>query len=185
MASMFLPESPLPPRVPAILAQGLHRVAGTLAARLARRYREPGASLDLLPEAPLPDDLGWAADRPAIGAAFARAIAAIEAAGATAVPDCVRQVVCSQLSTWDGQPPELSPGWIDDALGGLGGADRSTGRLALLLALAPYRVSERVVEEYRRTGAGDATLVAVASWASLTAARRLGRSMADGLRTRD
>jgi alkylhydroperoxidase family enzyme len=176
MVSTFLAESPIPPRIPAALHTGVRRTMGRVMAPTARATREPGAALDLLPAADLPADFAWAAGRPSIAAAFARAIAAVDA---LPVPAPVRGAIHLQLSTWDDHAAGPDPGWLDAAVGQLEPDHRDAGRLALLTAFAPYRVSARVIDGYRQTGADDAALIAVTAWASLAAARRLGARLAD------
>ncbi|NUP84002.1 MAG: carboxymuconolactone decarboxylase family protein, partial [Nonomuraea sp.] len=53
-------------------------------------------------------------------------------------------------------------------------AERPAARLALLTALASHQVDRRAVEEFAATAPGDAALVEVTAWASLSAARRVG-----------
>jgi hypothetical protein len=174
MVNVFLTDSPLPPTVPSRLRAGILRTVGTLMAPVTRRRRTPGSSLGLLPAAPLPADLAWAAGRPTVAAAFARAAAAIDAAGRRCVPVPVRQLVRAELAGWDGRPLPPVTDRFDAALAGLAEADRPAGRLALLTALASYRVDDRVVARARRSVPDDASLVRLVSWASLSAARRLG-----------
>jgi AhpD family alkylhydroperoxidase len=103
MANVFLAESPLPPGAPAAARGGFLRVFGRLMRPAARRVLEPGASLNLLPAAPLPEDLSWAAGNPTIADAFARAAAAVDRAAAGSVPAPVRELVLSRLAGWNGQ----------------------------------------------------------------------------------
>jgi len=178
MVTVFCEDSPLPAVLPAPLAGGMMRVLGRFLRSTARGALEPGASLDLLPEAPAPDDLGWAAGRQVIADAFARAIAVIEAAGARAVNDRVRDLVTSELAGWSGQPARLGRSWVDDALSRLTKDDRPGGRLALLIAFAPHQVGPQDIEEFRRGQRSDEDLIGLAAWASLAAARRVGSWLA-------
>jgi AhpD family alkylhydroperoxidase len=182
MVNVFLAESPFPAGLPAGVRAGVQGLAGRLLRPIARRHREPGAALDLLPAAPLAADLSWAAGSPNIGAAFARAAAAVDAAGARTVPASVRALVAAELAGWDGQPVGISRGWVDGAVAGLAAGDRPAGRLALLTALASYQVDGSVIEEYRQTRPGDAALVELTAWASLAAARRVGSWLPTGPR---
>ena len=174
MVTVFLAESPLPAGLPAGMAGGLMRVLGRILRPAALSAPEPGASLALLPEAPIPGDLGWAAGRPFIADAFARAIAAIEAAGVHAAPESVRELVLGELAGWSGQPRGPSRSWADEAVCRLGFADRPAGRLALLTAFAPYQIGPADIDEFRRGQGTDEALVELTSWASLAAARRVG-----------
>jgi AhpD family alkylhydroperoxidase len=174
MVNIFLGDSPLPQGTPAGLRGVLMRMTGKMMLALGARSPAAGASLDLLPAAPLPGDLAWAAGIPAIEGAFARAAAAIDAAGARAVPRPVRELVLGELAAWDGLPRGLNRGWADDAVSTLAPAHRGAGRLALLTALASYQVGATDIEEFRRDRPGDEPLIELTSWASMAAARRAG-----------
>jgi len=178
VVNVFLTDSPLPASVPAGRRAGILRLTGRLMGPITRRRRTSGLSLDLLPWAPLPDDLAWAAGRPTVAAAFARAAAALDAVGRRCVPEPVRELVDAELSTWDGRPLELAESTVDDAVAGLAAAWRPAGRLALLSALASYRVTDPVVAAYRRGRPDDASLVGLVAWAGMAAARRMGSLLA-------
>ena len=177
MVNIFLADSPLPPvRGPA------RRVAGWVAEQtmgvLARPALPPGGALALLPAAPLPRDLGWAAGRANVAAAMARAAAAVDAAGVRSVPPRVQRLVLSRL---DRAGPPQGAGlldWLEPALAALPVTERPAGRLALLTAFASYRVTDRVVDDFRRACPGDDTLVELTCWAAFTAARRTARQSA-------
>jgi AhpD family alkylhydroperoxidase len=171
MVNIFLGESPLPQNAPARLRGGLMRMTGKMMLALGARSPAAGDALDLLPEAPLPGDLSWASGNPGIAGALARAAAAIEAAGAHAVPGPVRDLVLSQLGAWDGRPRGLSRGWVDDAAATLPPTHRAAARLALLTAMASYQVTPSDIEDFARTEPGDQALVELTSWASMSAAR--------------
>jgi hypothetical protein len=132
----------------------------------------PGASLDLLPDAPLPAEFSWAVGEPPIAAALARAAAAIDAAGSQVIPESVRELVLDRLRDVDGRAQGPSRAWADESAGVLPAADRPWGRLALLAAFAPYQMTKADVQAIRP--AGDEALVAATSWASMAAARRIG-----------
>lgn len=175
MVNIFAAPSPFP-LTSAKLKPIARRVASPVLRRLLARKVRPGASLDLLPAAALPDDLAWAQGDPVVAAAFGRAAAAFEAAGRHALPEAVRQLVVARLSTWRGEDPGLSRGWVDTAVDTLSAPQRPLARLALLAAFASHQVDEQVVQDARpRPGPdGDAALVATAGWASFAAARRIG-----------
>ena len=119
MVDIFLPDSPLPPNVPALARGGALRMLGRFMSSAARADHQPGASLDLLPAAPLPQDLHWAAGNPHVAEAFARAGAAIEAAGQQHVPASVQAVLHARLAGWDGQPLGPSRSWVQDEVSAL------------------------------------------------------------------
>jgi len=174
MVNIFLDGSPLPSAVPAMARGSALRVFGRFTGAAARATHQPGVSLDLLPAAPLPPDLWWAAGNSQVAEAFARASAAIDAAGRQHVPASVRAVVRSRLAEWDGRPLGPSRSWVEDEVLALPAGEQAAGRLALLTALASFQVDQQVIDAFRREQAGDEALIASTSWASMTAARQVG-----------
>jgi AhpD family alkylhydroperoxidase len=170
MVSVFLPDSPLPFRVPRAMAE---RLTGILSAVMLSTDPVPGLSLNLLPEAPPPQEFSWAIEEPRVCSALARAAAAIAEAADQVVPSSVRELVASTLAGWDGSPPGPSRAWADAAVHGLAATDRPAGRLALLTALAPYQVGSADL------AGGDAELITLTSWASMAAARKVGSWLAN------
>jgi len=178
VANVFLRDSPFPAHVPESAKPRARRVLGGVLRPPASGGPRPGASLKLLPPAPLPQDLCWARPNAIVADAFARAYAAIETAGARSVPPSVRALVHDRLSTWDGQAPGISRSWLHEAVTELPERDRPAGRLAMAIVLASYQIDEDLVEEFRRTAPRDDTLVELAAWASMAAARRVSTWLA-------
>lgn len=178
MVNVFLPDAPMPPLAPNALIPVVLPVLGRFL-RSAYRNRAPaGGTLRLLPEAPLPPDLAWASDNPAIADALSRASAAYEQAGVRAVPSAVRDLVQAELAAWDGRPKGMSRAWVEKAIGELPSADQPAGRLALLIAMASYQVDREAIDAYRVTSPDDATLVELASWVGFRASVRAAGWMA-------
>ncbi|HEV2639945.1 MAG TPA: carboxymuconolactone decarboxylase family protein [Actinocrinis sp.] len=186
MVNVFLGDVPLPPGVPKLATGPVAGVLGGLIRGGADRAAQPGGSLDLLPPAgpgqgafggPGSDpgsDLAWAAGSPSVAEAFARAGAAIERGGRASVPEPVRALLLAELDAWDGRPRPLHPGWLEEPLAALAPDHRPAGRLALLTALASYRVDRGVVGAFRAGQPQDSALIELAAWAALAAARRVG-----------
>ncbi|EOD62969.1 carboxymuconolactone decarboxylase family protein [Amycolatopsis vancoresmycina] len=181
MVNVFLRESPFPSHVPESAKPQARRVLGGVLRPPSGPGPQAGDSLQLLAAAPHPEDLAWARSNDVVADAFARAYAATEAAGARSVPEAVRTLLHERLSTWDGQPPGLSRAWLEQEVAGLTEADRPAARLALAIALASYQVDEGLVEAFRATAPADATLVELAAWASMAAARRASTWLAGRL----
>jgi AhpD family alkylhydroperoxidase len=179
MVNVFLVDSPLPP-LPPSWAGPARRGAGWVLGRLARTHPAPGRSADLLaPAVSRPAGPAWAAGAAAVAEAFAGAAAAIDAAGRRSVPASVREIVTDCLAG-PGLPaaPGAVQAWLEARVGTLPAADRPAGRLALLTALASYRVTDATVGELRESGADDGAVIAVAAWSALTAARHIGTTLA-------
>jgi hypothetical protein len=165
---------------PVNLPFGLQRPALRLFGReleaTKRRSAEPGRALDLLPPAELPEDLAWARPNPRIADALARWTATVERETADVISPAVCACVERSLRNWQNERMPLSRNWAEAEIADLKGEDRAIARLALLLAKAPYQVSEDVVQEL----VGDeARFVRILAWASFTAARRFAGIVAE------
>jgi AhpD family alkylhydroperoxidase len=182
MVNVFLTELPMPPGAPKIALGPVLRVLGRKIRPAAAQPHQPGTSLEWLPAAALPPDLSWAAGNRVVADALARGCAVVDAAGARSVPPSVRDLVMTELADWHGEQRGPSRAWVEDALSVLPMAQRPAGRLALLTALASYQVDRSVIGLFRSGGASDAALIELTSWASLTAARRVGTWMSAGIR---
>jgi AhpD family alkylhydroperoxidase len=176
MVTILLGNSPLPftegfPRTVAL------RMAAWFFGGAIRLKKKPGASLKLLPEAPLTDDLAWAKPSPHVAGAFAAFAREIEKAGETALPESARSAVKIALADWNGSDPGTGTAWIEKALASLKEADIPAGKLALLAALAPYRVKTELASlasPYADRFPGDDKLLSALAWGSFTAARKIG-----------
>jgi len=174
MVNVFLRDIPLPPGVPALALSPVLRVLGWVMVSAHRRPHLPGNSLDLLPAAPLPEDLSWTAGNATMAQAFGRACAAIDEGGRRAVPPEVRDLVLINLAGWRGGPRGISRSWVEQLVAELPDRERAAGRLALLVAFASYQVDAGVIANCRKAGADDRTLVEITSWAAMAAARWQG-----------
>ena len=137
------------------------------------RVLEPGKALDLLPPAPLPDDLGWAAPNPRVADALARWAAANEREAAKAVSREVRDLVERSLQRWQGDLMPLSRNWLDDEVEGLIGEDRAVARLALVVAKASYQFEESLAQDVLGYGQDEERFIRVLAWGSHAGARRV------------
>ncbi len=174
MVQVFLAESMLP----IFLRSGwIGKVVWSQVGRKLAHSRDQalssGASLRFLPEAELPAELSWAAPSPSISRAFAGWAVSVNRIGLEILSPQVRQLVTTTLQAWKGEPAPLSRTWIHQAVAGLAEADRATGSLALLTALAPYQIDEEIIRAYRVHHLADAHLVGVVAWASFEASRRI------------
>lgn len=169
MVSVFLEDSPLPAVVPAALSSPMMRMLGRI-----MLSADVAGTDDLLPAAEGTEELVCLADSPRLANAFARASAAVERTGLSAVPAAVRELIRAELPSWDGSARGPGRAWVDVAVSGLPDADRPAGRLALLTAFASYSLLDSDVMEARSSGLGDAQLIGLTSWASLAAAMQIG-----------
>lgn len=173
MVSVFLDDSPVPAQVPGHLRGMIMRAVARGMVPTTRGPLEPGASLDLLPEAGLPPGLAWAEASPAVAKSLARAAEAVNGA-ACWVPLRVREGLRRRLSGWGGEPMGPSRAWLDEAAGEYAPAEAPVARLVLLAAFAPYQVVEADVRSFRERHPSDQELIEATSWSALTTALHIG-----------
>lgn len=175
VVNVFLEESPIPVRSNRLI----RRLAGSmLTKRIVAVEPAAGESLRFLPDAPLPQDLSWAAPNHAVAGAFARLAAAVEESGVKALPPEVRLLVRSRVEAWHGEEMGLSRPWIESALPELDIRQHSAARLTLFTALASHQIDRRVVDAFRANQPRDEDLVSAVAWAGFTAARKVGTWLA-------
>ncbi|WP_344620480.1 carboxymuconolactone decarboxylase family protein [Dactylosporangium salmoneum] len=168
MVDALRPGSPLPGgalRAPA------RRAAGMALARTVRRGCAPGESLDLLPADAGPGP-AWAAGTP-VGVAWA-AFELAAGDGAGLLGTAAQAAVVAAIEGWDGGHPDLGPAWLDGALVAVPGGQVPAARLALLAALAPYRLTEGAVAA---AGLGSEDLVRLLAYGAFVAVRRIERAV--------
>lgn len=88
-----------------------------------------------------------------------------------------RESVSRAVGAWDGKDPGPGSAWIGRILGEYSGASKAAGELALLAALAPYRITSAEVSVFSNHYPDDGQLLAVLAWGSFTAAKHIGRWM--------
>lgn len=173
MASVLLSESPLPFNQ-RWLKGSLKRVAGWMFSGAVHRSKTIGDALQFLPKADLPVDLHWAKSASNVAWAYASFAATADKVGEYALPLEVRAHVQEEINEWNGKTSELSLAWSEDAISRFDEATQDAARLALLTALAPYKIDESVVSAFRKHFPGDDKLLGALAWASFTAARKIG-----------
>ncbi len=171
LATIFLRDTPFPLRARPFAAPSVLATSHFFAPQV-RQTLTPGASLGWLAPADLPADLSWARPRPEIAAGFASLAAATETAAGGLLGEGAA-AVRERIAAWRGEDPPLAGGWVEDATAGLPAEHRAAANLALLVALAPYRVGPAEVAAFRAGRSSDRALVTVVAWASFTAARRI------------
>jgi AhpD family alkylhydroperoxidase len=174
MANVFLGDAFLPFRMPSALKELTYRLyAATEGKRIVRRLKS-GKSLKFLPQAQLPDDLSWAAGNPTVAGAFSGFAKVVEGAGQRALSESVRLLVNERVRAWNGEAMGISRRWVKEAVAEIETQHQAAACLSLLTAFASYQVDPSVNETFQLQHPEDAQLVAATSWASFTAARRVG-----------
>ncbi|WP_405915718.1 carboxymuconolactone decarboxylase family protein [Streptomyces sp. NBC_00728] len=164
IASALLTENLLPGNAQRFRA--VRSLGGRSLARTVRRRPAPGAGLTVL-DAPGPGP-GWARGT-SVGPAYA-ALREAATAGGGLLDEADRAVVRETLKGWDGAHPSL-------AWDGLPDRSRPGARLALLAALAPYRVTDEDVAAWRAPGRSDRSLVRLVSYGAFAAVDRVERAL--------
>lgn len=181
MVNIFLDASPMPVRFHSTtIRSAIGRLLGaTLGKRLVFVEAEPGLSLNLLADRELPEEFRWATPDAAVAGALARMSHAIETHGEAVLPLSVRTAVRTYIAGWNGGDPGMSRKWLDDATTSLPGeAERVAAQLALLAALASYRVDDGLIDRFRTHYPDRRHLIAVTAWGSFEAVRRLSTWLA-------
>jgi len=130
--------------------------------------------LMFLPDVPLPDDLAWATANATLASAWARFAHEVERHGRAALQDETRRWACDYIHDRCGMGQRQRNGSLERAVESLPSNQRSAGRLVLLTALEPHRVEEKTVRDFAGPRDDPARLLGAISWASFTAARRIG-----------
>lgn len=138
----------------------------------------PGRSLDLLPPADLPADLNWAKPNPRVADAIARWANAVEKEGAKVISPDARNAISTSLKQWEGKHMPIDSRWIDHDVVGLNEKDKAIARLAIVLAKAPYRITEKMVHDAMGEGRNEERFIRILAWSSFTAGRRFAQIVA-------
>lgn len=138
----------------------------------------PGRALDLLPPAPLPDDMEWAKPNPRVADALSRWTAAVDRESSRVVSPQVRELVHESLQRWEGEPMPLSRSWVEEEVEGFTSVDRDIARLALVASKASYQVDDTLVKAVLGEEGDEPRLIRVLAFASFSAARRIAERIA-------
>ncbi|MGI8331723.1 carboxymuconolactone decarboxylase family protein [Actinomadura scrupuli] len=174
MASALLTDNLLPGNLQR--SRLVRSLSGRTLGRAVRRRLPAGDSLPLLAGLPTGPAPAWAAGAP-VGTAFA-ALRATATTGGALLGEPARATVLSTVTGWEGGAhPPLADGRLDRPLAALPAPDRPGARLALLTALAPYRITDADVTGWRGTGRTDAELVRLLAFGALAAVERAERAI--------
>ncbi|MET9497620.1 carboxymuconolactone decarboxylase family protein [Streptomyces sp. NPDC006552] len=143
--------------------RAVRSLAGRSVSRVVRAAHAPGASLTLL-DSPGPGPR-WAAGT-SVGPAY-DALRAAAASGADLLDDTDLGLVLETVARWDGSHPGPGPDGLPDR------AERPGARLALLAALAPYRITAADVAAWRVPPFTDRCLVRLIAYGAFAAVDRI------------
>ncbi|MFJ2256883.1 carboxymuconolactone decarboxylase family protein [Streptomyces sp. NPDC087844] len=166
IVSALLTENLLPGNVQRF--RTVRSLVGRSVAKTVRRRLVPGTSLALLDGGAGPGP-AWAAGT-AVGPAYA-ALRAAATAGSAPLTEADQNLVRDTVALWDGTHQPM----IWDALPGR--ADRPGARLALLAALAPYRITDEDVAAWKKPPYTDHCLVGLVAYGAFAAVDRIERAL--------
>ncbi|SDN24403.1 alkylhydroperoxidase AhpD family core domain-containing protein [Streptomyces sp. cf386] len=163
IASALLTENLLPAGAQRFRA--VRSLAGRTLTRSVRRPARPGTALALLDHADPGEAPAWAGGT-AVGLAYAALLRAA-LAGADLLDTDDQDLVEEVIQDWDGAHPPLDLSGFPDR------RERPGARLALLAALAPYRITDEDVAAWRRPEHTDHCLVHLVAYGAFVAVDRI------------
>ncbi len=119
--------------------------------------------------------LGWAEADERVVAITRRAVAAAEAAGASALPAAVRDHVEAALLAWDGQAVPLGKDSLHLSRGRVSPAEAELVEFSLILAIAPERLTEAQKASLARAIGCDEDRIKAVIWITFRAAMHNAR----------
>ena len=146
----------------------MRSIGGRTFQKAVRRSCAPGDSLSLIDD-PQPGP-SWAAGTP-VGPAYA-ALRTAASMGAGLLGEADLALVRTTVAAWDGAHPPLSWEALPDR------ASRPGARLALLAALAPYRITDEDVAAWKKPPFSDHCLVHLIAFGAFTAVDRIESALA-------
>jgi AhpD family alkylhydroperoxidase len=173
MVSSLLSESPLP-MGNSPLKGIMKRVGALMFSKALKVDATRGESFKFNSEsAALPDDMLWAKGNAYVDRAMAAWAYMIEEKSKHLISTEVLNILETYLLNWKGESPGLDPTWLSDAVKGHDEKTQTMASLALMAAVAPYRVDETTVQNFQRYFPDDDQLIITLSWASFSAARKI------------
>ena len=173
IVNVFLGKTPLPSNH-SWLKGILKIVSGRLFSRAVNRPKSPGDSLKFLPKADLPRDFSWSKGKPNVSEAFARFASVFEEIGNVTIDPKIRICVEEYIDCWKGKTPGISKNWVKAPIKKITGPNRIAAQLALLTAITPYQVDEKLVSDFKNYFPDDIKLLSLVSWANFLAAKKIG-----------
>ncbi|GAA3252312.1 carboxymuconolactone decarboxylase family protein [Nonomuraea helvata] len=168
IASALLTENLLPANLQK--SRLVRSVGGRAMSRAVRTRLLSGASLPLVADLPALPEPAWGAGT-SVGAAYA-ALRAVAGTGGELLGESARAAVTDAVAAWDGEHPPMGGAWLDGPLADVPAGERPGARLALLVALAPYRVTDADVAAWRGSRT-DEDLVRLCAFGAASAMERM------------
>ena len=176
MVSAFLDDKLMP--TPDFMDNTANAMASIMMGGMVRKQRTtvPGGALDLLPEhekthawRPV-----WAEDVPSIADAIEGWSGVIETAARERIDGSLLDGLAASIDRWSGATPSLGDAWMDEFRPAVSADDRPVADLALLAAMAPYRLDDDRIKTVLGSRFDQEQTLALVSWAAQRACRRVG-----------
>ncbi len=180
MVNIFLDESPLPISVSnKSLKKALNRMVGYIVGRRIVSVRaEPGKAVYYTDNENLAEEFLWAKTNSSIARGLATFSSVVEEAGAQSLSPDARTYVAEAINSWDGKPMPLNRDWVINTIIKLPEEEKSGAELALLAALASYRIDDELIYKFKNNHC-DVDLLNVTAWGAYIAMKRIS-SWIDG-----
>jgi AhpD family alkylhydroperoxidase len=170
LVTIFLGNSPLP--LPFFKSQ-LKPIASRLFKKAVNSPKLPGDSLDLLPEAKLPEDLSWAKGSPNVSGAYARFAEAFSDLEGTVIPKRTQHIVNKYIDNWSGEIHKFGTEHLEEIASHLKPELKIATKIALLTVFSPYKITQENIKEFQNFFTQQ-ELLGITAWASFTRARKIG-----------
>lgn len=176
MVSVFVTEYPLPlPRflhwLKPIISSFFKMTAGV---NITGVMAIPGISLERLAPIPVSKEFSWAESNPHIKNSFSGFDELINRIGKEVIPLRVKTTLSNYMAEWTGENQGFGNKWIDDVTKDLEHSEKIIAQFLLRIATEPYKITEAHINEIKKVGLGDSELIAIASWGSWQATKKIG-----------
>ncbi len=174
LVSVFLGDAMMP--TPEFMAPITNRMSVTMMSAMIVKRNVPGEGVALVP--PHIDMLAWtpawAGGHPHIEQTLAAWSATVEGVAVLHMEPAVRSLAGQVIDRWSGDKAPVDDAWLDRICRQLPPRHHPALRLALLTALAPYRVEPHVVNALLEVDSSRTRLLTLVAWAAMRASRRVG-----------
>ncbi len=176
MVSAFLDDKMMP--TPDFMDGAANAMASIMMGGMVRKQRKiaPGDGLELLPEY---DEAhawrpAWAEPVPTIADALAGWSGTIETVARERLDASLLEGLAGSIDGWQGGAPTLGLEWLDGVRPAVSADDREVADLALITAMAPYRLDDDRIRSVLGQRLDESQTLALVAWAAQRAARRVG-----------
>lgn len=176
VVSVFLDDKMMP--VPAFLDRPASFMARIMMGGMLRKAAQnrPGQALHLIPDIPRTDAWrpAWASQNRSISEAISGWAAVNEYLAEIYLSSEVTESVGPVIDDWNGGEIYNEPDWLGRRRPRVADIHIPAVDLALMTAMAPFRITEAAVENVIKSGLSAEQVLIIVAWAAQRAARRAG-----------